>query len=362
MRRLRVGLIGAGAWTIASHLPNLGRRADELEFVAVNRRDPQALAGIRERYGFQIASTDFRDVIGAGLDVCIVASPARYHHEQVRAALESGAHVLVEKPFTLSSEEAWDLVDVAARTQRHLLVAFGANYQPMIRAAKRLMEEDGGIGTVEHVMVHMASVTRELLVGQPHPFEVAGYAADASVTTARPETSADASLSGGGYATAQLSHALGLALWLTGLRAREVFGRTWPTRQETRVELHDAAVLGFENGAIGTLSGGSVHWGANRNKHQQEVRVIGSDGQLHVDVEREIVWRYRGPDDDIRLDVQEGDGDYECRGPVDALIDLASGRNVVNASPAELGARVVEVIETLYRSAATGRMEAVERP
>ena len=91
--------------------------------------------------------------------------------------------------------------------------------------------------------------------------------------------------------------------------------------------------------------------GAGNDKHQQEVRLIGSEGQLHLDVEREIVWRYRGPDSDIRLPVETGDGLYNCRGPIDALVDLAAGRDVPNASPGELGARVVEIIDALYRSA-----------
>ena len=93
-------------------------------------------------------------------------------------------------------------------------------------------------------------------------------------------------LSGGGYGQAQLSHALGLALWLTGLRGEEVFA-LMSAPLDAPVELHDAISIRYGNGAIGTLSGGSAHLGAGGNKHQLEVRAIGSDGQLHVDVERE---------------------------------------------------------------------------
>jgi predicted dehydrogenase len=347
---LRLGVIGAGAWTVASHLPNLARRADEVEFVAVNRRDPDLLESIRRRHGFRLGFTDYRDVLAAGVDICIVASPARWHHEHARAALEAGAHVLVEKPFTIDPADAWDLAETADRLERHLLVAFGANYQPMIREAKRLMDTGGGIGEVEHVAIHMASVTRDLLVGRPRPFTLDGLAEGAPELLAEPGTSADPAISGGGYAQAQLSHAIGLGLWLTGLRGREVYGVTWRPTPNVPVELHDAAVITFENGAIGTISGGSCHWGAGNNKHQQEVRLIGSAGQLHVDVEREIVWRYRGLDDDVRVPVNDGDGLYDCRGPIDALVDLAAGQPVVNASPGELGARVVEVVDALYRS------------
>jgi hypothetical protein len=126
------------------------------------------------------------------------------------------------------------------------------------------------------------------------------------------------------------------------------------------VELHDAIALRYDNGAIGTLSGGSSHEGANNNKHLLEVRIIGSEGQLHIDVEREIVWRYRGPDDDVRLEVKPGDGTYNCVGPIDTLVDLALGREVRNCSPIELGARTVEILDAAYRSARSGAVERVQ--
>ena len=288
----------------------------------------------------------------------MVASPAGLHHEHARAALEGGAHVLVEKPFTIDPADAWDLVELAQRLERHLIVAFGANHQPIIREAHHLMTTGGGIGEVEHVAVHMASPLRDQLRGSPARLSGASDDPPAELLP-DPATHADATLSGGGYAAAQLSHALGLALWLTGLRGREVYAATWAPHDETvsgqaGLDFHDAAVITFGNGAIGTLSGASSHWGANGNRHQQEVRLVGSEGQLHVDVEREIVWRYRGPQDDVRVPLAEGDGRYECRGPIDALVDLALGLPATNASSGELGARVVEIVDALYRSAATG--------
>jgi predicted dehydrogenase len=176
-----------------------------------------------------------------------------------------------------------------------------------------------------------------------------------------PETATwtDPALSGGGYGQAQLSHALGLALWLSGLRGKEVFA-FMSAPLDAPVELHDAIALRYDNGAIGTLSGGSSHEGANKDKHQLDVRIIGSEGQLHIDVEREIVWRYRGPGDDVHLEVQPGDGTYNCIGPIDTLVDLALGRDVQNCSPIELGARTVEVLEAAYRSARSGAVERVQ--
>jgi predicted dehydrogenase len=347
VKKLRLGVIGAGSWAISSHLPNFGRHADKIEPFIVNRPEADLVERVRTRFGFAHATTDWHDVIEARPDVVLVASPPSLHHEHAKAALQAGAHVLCEKPFTLEPDDAWDLVRTVEQTGRHLAIAYGWNYRPMVQDAKRLLEEDGGIGEIEQMSLHMASVTRELLSDT-------GAYPDASPEAApRSETWVNPSISGGGYGQAQLTHILGLALWLTGLRGSEVFA-FMSSPVGAPVELHDAIALRFEGGAIGSIAGGSCHLGSGRNKHQVEVRAIGSRGQIHVDLERELVWRFRPEDGDVRSDLEPSAGLYDCIGPVDTIVDLALGRPADNRSPAELGARTVEILEAAYRSAASG--------
>lgn len=352
MAKLRLGVIGAGSWAVASHLPNLARHADEVEFVAVSRLGRDMLEKITARYGFAVASEDYRDVIDAGIDICVVSSPSGLHHEHAKSALEAGAHVLVEKPVTIDPAQAWDLVETARRVDRHVVVAFGWNYKPMVRAARRLMADGRGIGEIEQVTITMASVTRELLSN------TGAYPKADPEAIPEQRTWTDPTLSGGGYGQAQLSHALGLALWLTGLRGKDVFA-FMSAPLSAPVELHDAIALRYDNGAIGTLAGGASHEGADDNRNQLEMRAIGSEGQFHIDLDRERVWRWRGPADDARLDVERDAGAYDCVGPIDALIDLARGRPVDNCSPIELGARTVEILAAAYRSARSGVVERV---
>lgn len=351
MGRLRLGVIGAGSWTVASHLPNLARRKDDVEFVAVNRKGAALLEQIRRQYGFAIASEDYRDVIKAGIDICVVASPSSFHHEHAKAALEAGAHVMVEKPVTIDPAQAWDLVETADRVKRHVVVAFGWNYRPMVREAKRLMASPG-IGDVETMTINMSSVTRELLSN------TGAYPESSPESVPEPGTWTDPARSGGGYGQAQLSHALGLALWLSGLRGKEAFA-FMSAPLNAPVELHDAITLRYDNGAIGTLWGGSSFLGANDNKHYLEVRMIGSEGMFQIDLEREMVWRFRSQQDDIRLPLAPEDGRYDCIGPIDTLVDLALGKPVENCSPIDLGARTVEILDAAYRSTGSGHPEQV---
>ena len=351
MAKLRLGVIGAGSWAVASHLPELAKRREDVEFVAVARKGPELLHKIQSDWGFEVASEDYRDVLDAGVDICLVASPSGLHHEQAKAAMQSGAHVLVEKPMTIRPEDAWDLADTADALGRHLVVSFGWNYKPMTRAAKELMVEHG-IGRIEHLMLHMASQTRELFLG------TGAYPDAAPDSIPETRTWNDPALSGGGYAQAQLSHALAMALWLTDLRATEVFA-FMSAPHGSPVEFHDAAALRFEGGAIGTMSGGADHLNAGDNKHQLELRAIGSEGQFQVDYEREALWLFRAPNTNYRPPLEANAGLYDCVGPPHTLVDLALGKDVTNCSPGWLGARTVEILDACYRSAASGSVATI---
>lgn len=346
MAKIRVGIIGAGSWTVASHLPSLVRH-DDVELVAVSRKGPDMLARVKDEWGFSIASEDYQDVIDAGIDVCIVGSPSGLHYEHASAALRAGAHVMCEKPFTIDPDQAWALDALKSEVHRQIVIAFGWNYRPMVQRAKALMDEVG-IGSLEHMTVHMSSVTRELLSN------TGAYPDAAPETVPEQGTWTNKQLSGGGYGQAQLSHALGLALWLTGARAHSAFAMmTAPLNAP--VELHDAVTYSFDNGAIGVMAGSSAHLNAWGNRHSLEVRGVGSEGQFLIDVEREAFWLFNGGQDH-KLDIPEGDGLYDCVGPIDAVLDAARGQAFINQSPAELGARTVEALDLAYRSAETSSL------
>lgn len=345
MTKVRLGVIGAGVWATTSHLPVLAGRSDEVEFVAVCRPGQPELAAVADKFGFAVATEDYREVLSAGIDACIVSSPASFHYEHARAALDAGCHVLLEKPMTITSSDAWDLVRRAQAGGLHLVISFGWNYLPTYLAARELLVTQG-IGDVTGIVVHMDSGIRELLLGSSlsstgHPDD----RADTSTWTSK-------EISGGGYAQAALPHALGVALGLAKTRARTVYGLA-TGGGDSGIELYDAFAVEFDGGAIGTISGMAHHASASL-RHEVEIRLFGTRGQLHLDYFRDLVHMWNESGLDLRPKLPADAGVYNCDGPPNVLIDLAQGRNVVNHSPGELGAATVELIEAAYASVASG--------
>jgi len=351
--KLRVGIIGAGSWATSNHLPVLARR-EEVELVVACRKGAEQLAQLQQTFGFAHVTEDYREALGLGLDAVVVASPPGLHLEHARAALQSGAHVLCEKPFTIEPTDAWQLERLARDRGRALLVSFGWHYRPIVVEARKMMREQGGVGEIEHVMVSMASGTRELLKA------TGAYIGSADSFSPESATWTEPSLSGGGYAPAQLSHAMGVALWLTDLRAGQVFALM--NHAGARVDLHDAVAIRYTSGATGSVSGASCPAAANAirapdepwPRHQLQVRVYGSEGHLIVDLERDFLWHYREDGVDNKAELPPHAGLYLCDGPPNTLVDLALGKSVENRSPAELGARTVEVVAAAEESARTG--------
>lgn len=332
---LKAAIIGAGHFAYRMHIPVLAARS-EVTLDSVCRLGASELKLIAEEFGFAFATENWREVLDRDIDMAVISSPHDLHYEQARAFLEKGCHVLIEKPMTLDPAQAWDLVATSERAGRELLVAYGWNYKPGLEAMREMVAR---IGTVEHVVCHMASFTRSIFTG--------GTLGQWQHIAIQPErTTWEVPESGGGFAHGQLSHALGLLFWLTDLRASSV--RAVTGNAPSGIDLHDAATVRFENGATGILSGScAVPPG---HGFEVDIRIYGTEGSVLLDIETERLTLKLPGGDGETAQVPKGAWKYSCEGPANMLVDLALGHGA-NHSPGHVGARAVETLHALIASA-----------
>jgi predicted dehydrogenase len=355
-KKVRVGVIGAGSWAIAMHIPILLAR-DDVDLVSVCSRQEDAISHLKNELKIKHVTEDHKEVINKDLDAIVVASPPSLHFEHARDALESGANVLCEKPFTLTPDDAWFLDSYAKKNNRSLLIAFGWNYKDFTIEAKSLMEENG-IGEIQHSMLQMATSIRSLLK------TTSAFSSPDSTIMPDHNTWTNPRVSGGGYAQAQLSHAAGALYWLAPeLKIDKVFSLM--NFENSQVDLNNSISVQYENGSTGVVSGACSPDGANYGssdewspRHQLVIRIYGSEGQLILDFERDFFWFYRS--DGLEIKKQwPGGGLYECDGPANTLVDLTLNKKVENRSPAEVGAKTVELISTAYKSIESKKLESI---
>ncbi len=115
---LKAAVIGAGAF--GRHHASKYRGLEGVELAAIADANPEVRRGALATHGVA-AVADWRDLLGR-VDLVSICTPAVTHSAIVRAFLNSGAHVLVEKPIATSLEEADALIALAAETGRVLTV------------------------------------------------------------------------------------------------------------------------------------------------------------------------------------------------------------------------------------------------
>src|SRR5438552_3496474 len=117
---IRMGVIGIGAGATAM-VPVFAAHPG-FKWTAGCDVDPKVL----ERFGRDFGATVYTDSAdmcrSSDVDAVYVASPNRFHKEHILAALESGKHVLAEKPMTLTLEDSDLLIEAAARNGVQLAV------------------------------------------------------------------------------------------------------------------------------------------------------------------------------------------------------------------------------------------------
>jgi predicted dehydrogenase len=128
MRKLRLGVIGTGAFAEACHVPGLQSHPQADVVVLCGRRHDHTLA-MAERLNVPEVCTDYQELCAReDIDAVTVATPNVLHASQVQAALAAGKQVFCEKPLGVSVREVHEMVQAAEETHRIHQVAFTYRY------------------------------------------------------------------------------------------------------------------------------------------------------------------------------------------------------------------------------------------
>ncbi len=139
-----VGLIGAGNWgrNLARHFATLPEA--ELKYICdLNPEIRQTMAGL---YPQTLMTHDMQMILAdSSVDAVVVAVDAPLHYRVAKAVLEAGKHVYVEKPLTLVSTKAQELIDLAEARHLKLMVGHLLEYHPAVDYMKAMVRQ-GALG------------------------------------------------------------------------------------------------------------------------------------------------------------------------------------------------------------------------
>ena len=267
--------------------------------VAIAGRSEEAVREAARRYGYEKATTNWRDLL-ADPDVQVFdnGGPNDSHAEPCIAAAQAGTHVFCEKPLARSAEEAKTMLDAVEQAGVKHMVAFNYRFVPAIVQARHLLES-GALGRIYHWR--------------------AVYLQDWGMDPTMPTSWRFQKEPAGSGALGDLgSHVIDLARYLVGEPVRvAAMTQNWisqrpaggPGSEMVPSDVDDAftALVEFEGGALGTFEASRF---ARGRKNHNRFEINGERGSIAFNLERlnelEVYWH----DDDPR----------ETRGFHDVLI------------------------------------------
>src|SRR5271156_482003 len=141
---IRFGVIGYGYWG-----PNIVRNfhgQDGSHVVAVCDKNPKSLQRVQQAYPDIRTTDECKDLLTAtNVDVIAVVTPVWTHYELAKAALENGKHVFVEKPFTTTTAQAEELIELAERKNLKIMVDHTFLFTGAVKRIRSFID-DGTLG------------------------------------------------------------------------------------------------------------------------------------------------------------------------------------------------------------------------
>jgi|HubBroStandDraft_1064217.scaffolds.fasta_scaffold06007_7 UDP-2-acetamido-3-amino-2,3-dideoxy-glucuronate N-acetyltransferase len=144
--RVQVGVVGCGYWgrNLVRNFHHLGALA------AVCDVEPRNLEEMRHTYSV-FASSHYEELLSMPeVQAVVLATPAASHYELAKKAMLHGKDVFVEKPLALRLDEGEELVEIARKQSRVLMVGHLLHYHPAIKELRRLLDL-GELGRVEYI-------------------------------------------------------------------------------------------------------------------------------------------------------------------------------------------------------------------
>jgi predicted dehydrogenase len=270
-RKVRVGVLGAGAWAKFAHIPGF-KRDSRCELVAIADPVIEKAKEFAAEFGIPDAYATHQELIGrSDIDLVDVCTPSATHTELAWAALRAGKHVLCEKPVAYDFTETQRAAAYAREQGLKTKLGFTFRYSPAMRRMKELIDE-GFVGTP---FIFNGYEQNSQWLDPKTPLRQADHTADQSVIQV-------SSLEGYGAPIMDLGH------HFMGSRFTQVVGTmknfipervVRATGKMMRMNIDDGDIFigEFASGAIGSIQSSFVTVG---NYPGLEARVYGSEGAL----------------------------------------------------------------------------------
>lgn len=228
-----IGIIGAGNFTQSVLLPEFSK-IKGIRFDSIASAKGMHAKKLAEKYHFNIATSNYKDVIGSkNSDLVVITSTHDLHYSMVKESLEAGKNVYVEKPLCIKESELEAINALMVRNNKaSLMVGFNRRFSKHIQYIKKFLESNT-TPIILNYRVNAGNIPKKHWINDPDI--------------------------GGGRIIGEVCHFVDLAQYIIGSRPVQVYTQKMSTNNEDIInEDNIITTITYQNGSIASIMYTSV--------------------------------------------------------------------------------------------------------
>lgn len=175
---MNIGIVGLGYWG-----PNLVRNflvQKNVEKVIACDQRTERLDFIKTKSPSVLVTSSYEEMLRSDIDAVVIATPVQSHFSIAKQALEAGKHIWVEKPFTSTSQQAEELLEIAEKKNLRIFIDHTFIYTGAVRKMKEIVAQ-GELGKILHfdsVRINLGLFQKDINVIwdlAPHDLSIMNY-------------------------------------------------------------------------------------------------------------------------------------------------------------------------------------------
>lgn len=343
MKKLKVGIVGAGKIAEVLHIPNTVL-SEYAELVTIADPSLQRLDYFKKKLeGHRISFyVDYQEMLQKeDIDAVIVAVPNALHAKVSIDALESGKSVLVEKPMATNSHEALKMIEAAKKSKKVLMVNHSQRFFPHHQKAKEIVQSGilGEIRLVKTMFGHAGPENWSPNAAWFFDKDVAMFGALGDLGV----------------------HKVDLIRYITGLDIVQCTGFIATLEKRASVEDVASAILKLSNSALATLDSNWITKGLEENYFvvygEKGTMKVGQTDPTKIDIYLEKPFRMHG--EIVLRPLFTNEDPYWKMPIIDHFAKVCLGLEDPIVKP-EDGYIAVKVVEKIFESAKKGQAVNIE--
>lgn len=258
--KINVGIIGAGGFAKAFHLPNLEKIPDFNISATVSKTGNNARI-VAEKYKADYCTTDYREILtDKKIDMVLIATRHNMHAPIIIEAAESKKHIFTEKPIAMNYEDCEKILEAVKINNANLTIGFNRRFSALAQKTKKIVEKRKSPLIISY-RVNSAGMKKEHWINDP--------------------------IEGGGVTIGEACHFFDFFNWIIGAQPETITAKMIRSNDQSIVDSNNfVSTVSYKDGSVAMLLYATI---GNTSYPKERIEMFFDGGVILIDDFKELV-------------------------------------------------------------------------